>query len=256
MLKDNVIIIAGGAGLIGQEFVKTIVQNNGIAIIADLDENASIKILKKIKKENIIKNIDYFKLDISSKESINKLICYVSEKYGKIDSFINCAYPRNKNYGKKFEDVEYEDFCINLNLHIGGYFLSCQQILKFYKNQGYGNIINVASIYGVIAPKFEIYENAGFTSPVEYAAIKSAIIHLTKYMAKYFKGCNIRINCISPGGIRDKQNEEFLEKYQLNCLTKGMLDKDDLNGTLLFLLSNMSKFINGQNLIVDDGFTL
>ena len=94
------------------------------------------------------------------------------------------------------------------------------------------------------------------TSPVEYAVIKSGLIHLTKYMAKYFKGKNIRINTISPGGILNNQPEEFLKKYNDQCSQKGMLEAKDLNGTLLFLLSDASCYINGQNILVDDGFCL
>jgi len=93
-------------------------------------------------------------------------------------------------------------------------------------------------------------------APVEYAAIKSAIVHLTKYMAQYFKGSNIRVNCISPGGILDGQPDEFLVRYKRLAATKGMLDPKDLQGTLLFLLSDMSEYINGQNIVVDDGWTL
>jgi len=94
------------------------------------------------------------------------------------------------------------------------------------------------------------------TMPVEYACIKSAIIHLTKYMAKYFKGWNVRVNCISPGGILSGHPEQFLRNYNKHCLTKGMLDTEDVVGTLIFLLSDMSKYINGQNIVVDDGFCL
>jgi len=82
------------------------------------------------------------------------------------------------------------------------------------------------------------------------------MLHLTKYMAKYFKGKSIRVNAISPGGILDSQPEEFLKKYNQKCSAKGMLDVDDLSGTLIFLLSDMSHYINGQNIVVDDGFTL
>ena len=127
--------------------------------------------------------------------------------------------------------------------------------LNFLK-QGHGNLINLASIYGIIPPKFEIYEGTQMTMPVEYAAIKSGIIHLTRYMAKYLKGKNIRVNSISPGGIKNNQDKKFEELYRLKTINKGMLDSSDLNGTLLFLLSDMGEFINGQNLIIDDGFSL
>jgi NAD(P)-dependent dehydrogenase (short-subunit alcohol dehydrogenase family) len=94
------------------------------------------------------------------------------------------------------------------------------------------------------------------TMPVEYAAIKAAVIHLTKYMARYFKGCNIRVNALSPGGIYDKQCRSFVKKYNKLCLSKGLLDAADINGALLYLLSDMSKYVNGQNIIIDDGWTL
>ena len=141
-------------------------------------------------------------------------------------------------------------------MNLGGYFLTSQQFAKYFHKQGYGNIINLASIYGVIAPRFEVYNNTPMTMPVEYAAIKSGLIHLTKYMAKYFKGKNIRVNTISLGGIEDKQPEAFLKAYKDFCLNKGMLNAKDVSGTVLYLLSDLSEFVNGQNIVVDDGFTL
>ena len=254
MLKDKVVVITGGAGLIGKEFVKAVVENGGIAVIADISEDLEIKDLG-FRGEDLEK-IDYIVMDITSKKSIQKAIEYLDKKYAKIDALVNNAYPRNKNYGRAFFDVEYDDFVQNLGLNIGGYFLTSQQFASYFKKQGYGNIINISSIYGVVAPKFEIYEGTTMTMPVEYAAIKSALIHLTKYMAKYFKGLNIRVNALSPGGIFDNQPKEFLEKYNKECLNKGMLDKSDLKGTLVYLLSDMSKYVNGQNIIVDDGFVL
>jgi NAD(P)-dependent dehydrogenase (short-subunit alcohol dehydrogenase family) len=256
MLKDNVIVVTGGAGLIGKEFVKSIIKQNGIAIIAEIDENKGARVKDELSRELSSDYIDFVKFDTTSKESIASCVDYLSEKYGRIDALVNNAYPRNKNYGRCFFDVEYSDFVENLGANLGGYVLSSQIFSKFFQNQGCGNIINISSVYGVIAPKFEIYKYTSMTMPIEYAAIKSGLIHLTKYMSKYFKGMNIRVNSISPGGIFDNQQEEFLEKYNKLCLTKGMLSKDDLNGTLIYLLSDMSRYVNGQNIIVDDGFVL
>jgi NAD(P)-dependent dehydrogenase (short-subunit alcohol dehydrogenase family) len=256
MLNEKVIIVTGGAGLLGTVFCESIIKSNGIVIIADLNEESG-KITEAYlnKKFGIQKSI-FVKLEITSANSIQNLINTVITKYNKIDAIVNNAYPKNKNYGRHFFDVEFDDFCSNLNSHLGGYFLVSQLFAKHFKLQGHGNIINIASIYGVIAPKFEIYNDTHMTVPIEYAVIKSAIIHMTKYLAEYLKGCNIRVNSISPGGILDKQPEQFIESYKKNCLSKGMLDKEDIVGTLLFLLSENSKYINGQNLIVDDGFTL
>lgn len=256
MLKDKVVVITGGAGLIGQEFVKTVIAQHGIAIIADINEKVGTQVQEKLCHELHSSSIDFVPLDITAKDSITAMIDVLHGRYGRIDALVNNAYPRNKNYGRHFFDVEFTDFCENLNLNLGGYFLTSQQLASYFKKQGYGNIINISSIYGVIPPKFEVYDNTQMTMPVEYAAIKSAIIHLTKYMAKYFKGMNIRVNTLSPGGILDKQPEAFLEAYRKQCLSKGMLDKADICGTLVYLLSDMSAFVNGQNLVVDDGYSL
>jgi NAD(P)-dependent dehydrogenase (short-subunit alcohol dehydrogenase family) len=256
MLKDKVIVVIGGAGLLGFEFVKTIINNHGVVIISDNNEESGEKVLFELKRDFIDSKVDFIKIDIIDKRSIELLIKTIVNKYSKIDAVLNTSYPKNKNYGRKFEDIEYEDFCEMINLHIGGYFLVCQKFVEYFKKQGYGNIINMASIYGVIAPRFEIYDETKMTMPIEYTAIKSAIISMTRYIAKYLKEQNIRVNCISPGGIIDKQPEKFLNKYKDHCLSKGMLDKSDISGTLLFLLSDLSKYINGQNIIVDDGFSL
>ena len=256
MLKSKIVVITGGAGLIGQEFVKAVVEQNGIAIIADINEKLGNDVKDKLSKEKDTQNIDFVKLDITSKESLQNCIKYLDDKYKKIDALVNNAYPRNKNYGRHFFDVEYDDFTQNIGLNLGGYFTTSQQFAKYFQKQTYGNIINISSIYGVVAPKFEVYDNTAMTMPVEYAAIKSGLIHLTKYMAKYFKGMNIKVNTLSPGGIFDNQNEFFVKQYNNVCLNKGMLDKSDLMGTLVYLLSDMSRYVNGQNIVVDDGFTL
>jgi NAD(P)-dependent dehydrogenase (short-subunit alcohol dehydrogenase family) len=256
MLNDKVVVITGGAGLIGQEFVKIVAQNGGTSVIADIDVENAHKVKEQLSEQCQVNNIDVVELDINSKHSIQSAISYLDRKYHKIDALINNAYPRNKNYGKDFLEVEYQDFCENTNLHLGGYFLTSKQFIEYFIKQGNGNIVNMSSIYGVIAPKFEIYKETEMTMPVEYAVIKSALIHLTKYMAKYCQGKGIRINAISPGGILARQPQQFLNKYNANCLSKGMLEKQDLNGTLLYLLSDMSQYVNGQNIIIDDGFTL
>ena len=256
MIKNQVVVITGGAGLIGKEFVKAVVANNAIAIIADINQELGNHVKENLSHELQSNAIDFVALDITSKDSLNNLINYLHQKYGRIDALVNNAYPRNKNYGKHFFEVEYADFAENISLNLGGYFLTSQQFALYFQKQGYGNIINISSIYGVIAPKFEIYDNTPMTMPVEYAAIKSGLVLLTRYMAKYFKNMNIRVNALSPGGIFDHQPEAFLQKYKAQCLNKGMLDKTDLTGTLIYLLSDMSRFVNGQNIIVDDGFTL
>jgi len=252
LVRDKVVIVTGGAGLLGRTFCQAIADNGGIAVVAEYDIAIAEKLCTSLENASIVPA----QVNITDKNSIKALIATISEKYGRIDALVNSAYPRNKNYGKHFFDVAYSDFCENVGMNLGGYFLTSQQFAAYFEKQGYGNIINLASIYGVIAPRFEIYDNTHMTTPVEYAAIKSGLIHLTKYMAKYFKGKNIRVNTISLGGIEDKQPDPFLKAYKEFCLNKGMLDAKDISGTVLYLLSDLSEFVNGQNIVVDDGFTL
>ena len=128
--------------------------------------------------------------------------------------------------------------------------------MNHFISQGYRNFIHISSIQGIAAPKFEHYEGTSMTSPIEYSAVKSGIIAMTRWMAKYHKNKNIRVNCVSPGGILDQQPYSFLKKYRESCTSKGMLDPTDVAGTVLFLLSDQSKYINGQNIVIDDGWSL
>ncbi len=256
MLKNKVIVVIGGLGLIGFEFVKSIIKNHGIAIIADINYKKYNFIIDELNAISDSTSYEFYKLNLSSAGNISNCIEYVTSKYNKIDALVNTAYPKNKDYGKDFFDVTLDSFNENINLNLGGYFLAMQIFCKYFLIQGYGNIINVGSIYGSVNPKFEIYKKTKFTVPIEYTAVKSALIHITKYVAKYFSGKNIRVNLISPGGVFDDQPNIFVTKYRKNCLNKGLLDKSDMSGTLIFLLSDDSKYINGQNIIVDDGFSL
>lgn len=255
-LENKIVVVTGGAGLLGKEFIKSIIQSGGIGVIADINDEIGTKTKGNISTELKTDKVEFINTNIFDKESIKNIISLVVKKFGKIDALVNNAYPRNKNYGRHFFDVEYKDFCENINVNLGGYFLSTQQFAAYFKKIGNGNIINISSIYGVIAPRFEIYKDTKMTTPVEYAVIKSALIHLTKYLAKYLKDSGVRVNSISPGGILNNQPESFLKNYKSLSLSKGMLDKSDILGTLIFLLSDSSKYINGQNIIVDDGFTL
>ena len=140
---------------------------------------------------------------------------------------------------------------------LGATIILCQSIIKYFINKKRGNLILFSSIQGIRSPKFNHYHNLNMSSPIEYSAIKSGIISVSQYLAKYYKNKNIRINCISPGGIRDTKHPKlFIKRYKDSCNSKGLLDGSDLSGLVLFLLSNQSKYINGQNLVIDDGWSL
>jgi NAD(P)-dependent dehydrogenase (short-subunit alcohol dehydrogenase family) len=251
----KIIFLVGGCGLIGRVFAERLVLDANKVVIADISAESGKVFVNSLNEK--MKDSAFFTLiDITDKGSIKKALESSLEHFGHIDTVVNNAYPRNKNYGRSFFDVDYVDFAQNISMNLGGLFLTSQVFANYFLEQKKGNIINVASIYGVIAPRFEIYNDTKMTMPVEYAAIKSAVIHLTSYMAKYFKGTGTRVNCLSPGGVFDNQDEKFVKSYNQYCMSQGMLFPGDLYGSLRFLISDDSSFVNGQNIIVDDGFTL
>ena len=253
--KNSVIYVAGGAGRIGSQVVNEIVNSGGIAIIAD-NNKKKINLIKKYYKNS--DRVYFIQSNLNSKNRINNSIIKSIKRFKKIDGFVNCLYPITKGWGKKFELVREEDLKNTLFYQIGLPLLFAQAFLEYFSKIKNGNIINISSIQGVQAPKFSHYKNLNMVSPIEYSIAKSGIISLTKYLSKYYKNKNIRINCISPGGIKDNTelSKTFLKRYRSDCNSKGMLDAHDIVGTILFLLSDKSKFINGQNIIIDDGWSL
>ncbi len=254
-LEKKIVVITGGAGLLGKSFARAVALQGGVPVLADNDEVKLNVAKSELEKETGVP-IEIFRCDITSVASIQATLNQLTQSNRSIHALVNNAYPRNSTYGAKFEDVTYESFCENMNAHLGGYFLCSQIFAKRFVAQGVGKIINIGSIYGVVAPRFEIYDGTKMDMPVEYAVIKSGVIHLTRYMAQYFKGQGIQVNCISPGGVHNAQPPSFVERYSQYTARGKMLDPDDLTGTLLFLLSKWSDSMNGQNLIVDDGWSL
>jgi NAD(P)-dependent dehydrogenase (short-subunit alcohol dehydrogenase family) len=252
MLKENVVAITGGAGLIGTAFAKAIIKNRGKVIIGDVSIDRGISIQNELGVDNAL----FVEVNTSDIDSIDKFLKIGKNHFGKVDSAIHCAYPRSGQWGTKFEELKAEGLREDLFNQLGGAILFSQRLISFYREQGYGNLVHVSSIQGVAAPKFEHYVGTKMVSPIEYSAIKSGIISITKYLAKYCKGQNIRVNCISPGGILNNQPDVFLEKYNSTCSSKGMMNAQDLNGTIVYLLSNKSEYVNGQNIIIDDGWIL
>ena len=252
MVKNLVVMITGAAGRIGSAIAHGVTSFGGKVIFVDVNKTSLDQITSSLSEENFLTIV----ADAGIPEEGDRCIAIGMQKFGRIDAAIHCAYPRSAGWGARFENIQQKHLNEDLSDHLGGAILFSQRVLEFFKKQGHGNLIHVSSIMGVVTPKFENYAGTNMTSPVEYTAIKAALIAMTKYLAKYYKGNNIRVNCISPGGILDQQPESFLEKYRSCCNDKGMLDAEDLVGTAMYLLSDQSRYVNGQNIIIDDGWSL
>lgn len=255
-LAGHVVVVTGGAGRIGRAFCSAIARAGGTAVVADTDIVAAKKLASELCTAHGAAAATAVCFDITRADEIDQAITSLHARYGRIDAVVNNAYPRNARYGAKVEDVTYADFTENVSMHTGGYFITAQRFAAYFTRQGFGNIIIMGSIYGVVAPRFDIYAGTPMTMPVEYAVIKAGLLHLTRYLAQYYKATGIRVNALSPGGVQAGQPEDFVTKYSAHAAGSKMLTPDDLTGTLLYLLSPASAHVTGQNVVVDDGWTL
>jgi NAD(P)-dependent dehydrogenase (short-subunit alcohol dehydrogenase family) len=241
-LEKKIIIITGGNGLLGSAIIEKLIEDGAFVINLDINH----------KTNESLSNIE---CDITNQESVDNSLNLIINKYEKIDGLVNNAYPRTQDWGNKFEDIKLDSWKKNIDWQLNSYFYMSQQVAMQMAKQKSGSIINIASIYGVIGPDFTVYDGTNMTMPAGYAAIKGGLINLTRYMASYFGPHKVRVNTVSPGGIFDNQNISFVENYEKKVPLRRMGLPEDITPSVSFLLSDESKYITGQNLIVDGGWT-
>lgn len=243
-LKDKIVILTGASGLIGKA-TRAHLLLNGAKVIS-VDKNISTN------QESLSYNYD-----ITNEKEIDSLLVEVMNTYGRIDGLVSLAYPRTKDWGLKFEDIPLDSWRENVDMQMNSVFYICQQVLEIMRKQQKGSIVNIASIYGVVGNDFTLYEGYGGTSPAAYSAIKGGIINFSRYIASYYGKYNIRVNCVSPGGILDetKQQPSFIKRYSEKSPLKRLGNPEEIAPAITFLLSDEASFITGHNLMVDGGWT-
>lgn len=241
-LINKVVVVVGGSGLLGKEFLKQITENGGTAINADINQKSDLDKFT-------------FECDITDEKSIANLIENVVKKFGKIDGWINTAYPRTADWGDKIDDIVFDSFRKNVDMHMNGYFIASKLAIEAMLPNNHGSLINISSIYGIVGPDFTIYEGTDMSNSVTYAAIKGGIVNFTRFLASYYGGRGIRVNTISPGGIFDNQQEPFLSNYNKKVPLKRMGTPSDIAPGVVYLLSDASSYVTGHNLIIDGGWT-
>lgn len=252
-LRNKTAVVTGGAGLIGKSMVAGLAEAGAKTYIADTNEKESKNIEKLSTKRGL--KVKWINLDITNIDSIKSCIKKILKEDKKIDVWVNSAYPRTEDWGTKFEDIKYSSWKENVDIHLNGYFLCCQQIAEQMKKQRSGSIINLGSIYGVVGPDFSIYDGTDMTVAAEYSAIKGGIINFTRYLATYYGKYNVRVNAVCPGGIFDNQPKNFVKRYEKKTPLGRMGKPEDVAGPVIFLASDASSYITGHILMVDGGWT-
>ena len=240
--RNQVILITGANSYIGKKFLNSLSWNECKLILIDLKFN------NKKKK----KNWDYYEVDFLDEFKLNKTIKLIKKKYHKINKIINIAGFTGDMISKSKNKVSWKAV-YQVNLYsVKKICMDLKSNLLHEKNSA---ILNISSIYGAVTPKFEIYEGSNIVNFFDYSSSKAALIYLTKWLAKNLAP-KIRVNCLSPGGIQRNQSKKFIKNYSSKTLLKRMGDEEDMIGPMIFLISNSSKYITGQNLLVDGGFSI
>ena len=248
-----IIIIPGACGRIGETISSHLFKKGHKLILGDVNKIQINRLQKKLPdKDRVI----FYQGDLTKQANINKFINFGIKRFKKIDVAINCLYPKSKNWNKRIGKIKENELTKFFSINLGSTLIFSQEILRVFLKLKKGNLINISSIQGFSAPKFHHYKNLKMDSPIQYSITKAGIISMTKYLAKYYGKNNIRVNCLSPGGIKDDQPKKFIKRYKSSCNgSKGLLEAKDLNNALEYLVEN-SNYMNGQNLIIDDGWSL
>jgi len=265
-LKDRVAIVTGGAGLLGAEFCKTLAEAGASVAVVDLNIEAAKKVADALTKDGY--RVKGFGVDITKPDSVKKFVASVLSDFGQLDVLVNSAALDPKfdpdAASKGIAPGNFEDYPLNqwnaaLNVNLTGMFLITQACVKPMIEHGKkGSIINICSTYGLNGPDQRIYIKEGKRvafKPVYYTVTKAGVLGFTKYLAAYYAGTEIRVNALTPGGVFNNHEEYFVKNYSAKTILGRMAHKDEMNGALLFLASDASSYMTGNNVVVDGGWT-
>lgn len=263
-LEKKTAIVTGGSGILGLEFCRTLAENGANVVLVDKTyEQASLAVDKLLTGNQVLKIIP-MQCDVTNVDEVNKIVVETVGQFGSIDILHNNAATKTADLSDFFEP--FETYNLNtwrevMSVNLDGMFLMAQAVgRQMLKQSSSSSIIQTSSIYGVVAPDKRIYSGSNYlgreiNTPAVYAASKSAVIGLTRYLAAYWGESNIRVNSLSPGGIESGQNMTFKNLYSNRVPLGRMGRADELNSALLFLASDASSYMTGQNLIIDGGLT-
>ncbi len=263
-LTGQVAIVTGGVGLLGRQFCKTLVIAGAKVAIVDINEQAVTELVNEFKQSS--DTVLGIPADITQSDSVKNMLEETMKAFGRVDILVNSAALDPKfdpsqvsaQGANAFEDFPLEAWKDALDVNLTGMFLCSQAVTKPMLEQGKGAIINLSSMYGLSAPDQNLYRREGKApqfKPVTYSTTKAGVIGFTKYLAAYYAGKNIRVNTLTPGGVFNDHDEEFTQRYASSSILGRMAEKDEMNGALLFLASDASKYMTGANLVVDGGWT-
>ncbi len=247
-LKNKVILVSGGAGNYGKCIVEGLAEADGTVIIASRNLANAEQVAQDFRGRGL--NVQALQVDQGNHESVSKLKEMIIQKFGKLDVFINNAVSRPmKSY-----NADIADFAESMRVNATGSMDITREMADLIVANGGGSIVNIGSMMGMFGPDLSNYEGTNMgTPPPDYFFHNAGLLNLTRYMAQILAGKNVRVNCISPGGLFNNQSEVFLNNYCKKVPLKRMANQDDIKGLVVLLSSEAGAYINGENILMDGG---
>ena len=245
-------MVTGGAGLYGYAVSEALCEIGATVVVASRSDDAF-----KEKCAGLAKDypIYHYKLDLTSEESIGSLVGAVNDDHGRIDILVNNAVTP---FGRSLEDTSAEEWKKALEGNVLSLLLLCQKAAAGMAERGGGAILNISSIFGTVAPDYELYREAGMSpNPILYSLVKGGVNMFTRSLASYLAPAGVRVNCISPGGIADETDTElYRTAYTRKTPLGRWAEPEDIKGAVMYLASDASRYVTGANVVVDGGYTI
>lgn len=265
-LKDEVVIITGAAGLLGKPHAEAILDMGGIAVLIDINKEKLDNLFNNLMKTYDKNRIFPLNIDVTNELEIETAKLEILDRFGKIDVLINNAAnnPHMKSNEKdfRFENLSPDLWNRDIDVGLKGCFYCSKIFGTVMSKQKKGVILNISSDLGIIAPDQRLYlnkslcENEQPVKPVTYSVVKTGIIGLTRYLSTYWANKNVRTNAVAFGGVFNNQSEDFLEKIEQKIPLGRLANKDEYKGTIIYLCSNASSYMNGSTVVIDGGRTI
>ena len=263
-LTGRAAVVTGGGGLLGRQFCQTLAAAGAAVTVVDIDAESANRVAADLEAQGYLAQASG--IDITEPEQVNAMAAGTLERFGRLDILVNSAAldPKfdpdmiGEQGANAFEDYPLDAWQQALDVNLTGMFLCSQAAVKAMLDQGKGVIVNLCSMYGLAGPDQRLYQREGRPpqfKPVTYSVSKAGVVGFTKYLAAYYAGKNIRVNTLTPGGVFNNHDDEFVERYAARAVLGRMAEQDEMNGALLFLASDASSYMTGANLVVDGGWT-
>ncbi len=237
--------VTGGNGLIGAAIAAELARC-GAAVLA-LDVAGG--------RGDPVEGVAQVRFDAASTEAVAERVEALEGEHGAVDIWVNAAYPRTEDWGRRLEEIEAESWRRNVDMQLNAVCLLCNAVAARMAARGGGAIVNLGSIYGQVGPDMGVYEGTDMTLPAAYAAIKGGIANYTRYLASYWGPRGVRVNTVAPGGVWDDQPEPFVRAYEARTPLRRMAKPEDVAGPVAFLVSDAAAYVTGTVLAVDGGWT-